>query len=537
MEKIKEFIQNEVINNSYQVNPFDPFDVGYIFDFKKHILKPDKLDLVAEALYEKINNLDNYQLGGLETTAVFLVTKLLLLAKRDGKNVNGFYIKKTGSRLNIEKNICGQLNNNPIILVDDLINSGYATLKQVDMLSSLGYRVSGVLVAVAFKSLSKYSPITDRQIEIMSLFNKSEFVIEKPMHRHFADGFPAKGWVQNFNKGIVDIAVSSVSGVLLVLTADGFAYILNGQSGEVYNRTFAGFGLKIVSAAGDQFLLQGDDRFLWLDAVNVKMVGEVLREFNSIAYVDQEECVIVLGLEEGVVYLSSYKKHEIQPFKKTKLDHSFTDVKYFANCPVIFLLSESGTIAGFSLESNKIIWLQKLELGKHIWSAAKSNFNKFTFDVGSGQVAFGTEGGLLFVVDIETGEIVLQQHLDYLDTVVRSPMRSAPVLHDGKCYFAGWDKLITKASLDSKEFEYQMPVGSKINELYKDKGDCLWAFGNNGKIFRLHTSNFTFCLKLSLVTLKGLDKVVYNDVEDNFIVLTDKQTLTLITDIKHETRL
>ena len=95
-DTLRKIIQDEVIVTNHLHDIQNIFESPtWLFDFRKIILKPDHLKLVTDLLYAKISTLDNYQIVGMESAAIPLVTSLLLKARQEGKSVNGLYIRKS----------------------------------------------------------------------------------------------------------------------------------------------------------------------------------------------------------------------------------------------------------------------------------------------------------------------------------------------------------------------------------------------------------------------------------------------------------
>lgn len=152
-------------------------ELSWIFDIRNISLQPSVLEIIADLFWEQNSDKTEYQIGGLETASIPLITAIVLEGKRRGKNVTGFYIRKSRKKLGLVKQIEGKLTNAPVVLVDDLINTGKSFDRQIELLSSEGLDVRSIFTVVRFRKDDAYQTITDRGIQIRSLFSLPDFSI------------------------------------------------------------------------------------------------------------------------------------------------------------------------------------------------------------------------------------------------------------------------------------------------------------------------------------------------------------------------
>src|SRR6185436_914631 len=107
-----------------------------------------------------------FQVGGMETAGIPLVAAIVMKSLERGTPVNGFYIRKSRKRQGLLKYIEGTLTNEPVILVDDLINSGTSVNKQIAILRDAGMKVSEIFVLLAFREDAAYSFLEGLNIQL-----------------------------------------------------------------------------------------------------------------------------------------------------------------------------------------------------------------------------------------------------------------------------------------------------------------------------------------------------------------------------------
>ena len=114
----------------------------WLLDIRKLFLNGDDLELVTEAFWDCMEDRLPFQIGGLEVGAVPLVGALIVKARQRGHNINGFIVRKSRKKSGLCNQIEGVLNQHPIVIVDDLANSGSSLRRVHAALSDLGLFIS-----------------------------------------------------------------------------------------------------------------------------------------------------------------------------------------------------------------------------------------------------------------------------------------------------------------------------------------------------------------------------------------------------------
>ena len=103
--------------------------LSWLIDLRPILLSSTGLDTLAELFWVRYADQLPFQVGGMEMAAVPLVAAILMTAARNGYHVNGFIIRKERKRYGRMNTIEGDLSDAPILIVDDIFNSG-ASLEQ-----------------------------------------------------------------------------------------------------------------------------------------------------------------------------------------------------------------------------------------------------------------------------------------------------------------------------------------------------------------------------------------------------------------------
>jgi outer membrane protein assembly factor BamB/orotate phosphoribosyltransferase len=148
----------------------------WIFDVRAIILTAQVLEDIS-ALFWHQQTSGVVQIGGLESGAIPIVTALTYSAHiTRTAEATGFYIRKSRKKSGLAKLVEGTVTSeHPIVLVDDLINSGQSFMRQVEILENMGHTVSALWVLVRYRDLSFYEYFTKKGIPIHAVFELNDF--------------------------------------------------------------------------------------------------------------------------------------------------------------------------------------------------------------------------------------------------------------------------------------------------------------------------------------------------------------------------
>lgn len=174
---LKKQINDKVFisKDTHEIVVRDETKAAWIFDFRNVFLESDVLNVVTRMFWDHFKDEEACQIGGVETAAIPLITAIVLEGKRRGKEVTGFYIRKSRKKIGLMKQLEGTLTGKSIILVDDLINSGRSLIRQVELLGTEGSRVKSVFTVLRFRSPASYGYFAERNISMHSLFVLPDF--------------------------------------------------------------------------------------------------------------------------------------------------------------------------------------------------------------------------------------------------------------------------------------------------------------------------------------------------------------------------
>src|SRR3989344_4605226 len=175
--KFKEIIRARslIFGNQEKMIAPNGQNLGFIFDIRKIILLPEVLTLVAELFWDIYEKEYPFQVGGQESAAIPIITAIVMKGTERGKPVSGFYIRKSRKNIGLQRLIEGTVNDQKIILVDDLVNSGSTIARQLKILRDIGRTPTLIFTIINFRPLEDYPWVKNNKIKHASLFSLNDF--------------------------------------------------------------------------------------------------------------------------------------------------------------------------------------------------------------------------------------------------------------------------------------------------------------------------------------------------------------------------
>lgn len=447
---IKEQIVNDVIRYDSDSEPIvyrlaERARGGWIFDFRRVLLTYEWLDAYAELFWDKYKNHYPFQVGSIEAAGIALVAAIVAKGKVRGTPVNGFFIRKSRKKDGLMRSIEGELSTEPIILVDDLINTGSSVMKQVLALAELGRHVDEVFVLVSFRDKDAYRAITDHGIRLSWEFHLSEFdlsLLQKPTPEFdtlshqwkFQAARPSFNHVTEKSAPIID-AENIYFG-----TDSGVFYALSRHTGTV-SWSFATRqdahekGIFSSPALHGETIFFGsyDGNFYALNSRSGSPLWTYHRAdwIGSSPTVAPERGLIFVGLEfsspgkkGALVALKMDTGEEVWMSEFSEFVHS--SPHYIPNLGIVVCADNSGEVRALDALTGTVRW--SIRTG----GAIKASFGH---DPKRGLIFFGSFDGHLYAVNAWSGHITFAFKTG-------EPIFSTPHVKNGAVLIASLDKYI-----------------------------------------------------------------------------------------------
>ena len=501
----------------------NPREVPWLFDFRAIMLEPKWLNTYAEIFWEKHAHLYPFQVGGMETAAIPLVAAIVMKSVERGTPVNGFFIRKSRKREGLMKVIEGTLTNDPVILVDDLINSGGSFLKQILILEDIGARVTHVFAMLAFRPPEAYLPAKEKNVDVGWLFTLEDF------------GLPMEGTVsppkQNEFEVVWRWRASSPS----------FEHVVQKSAPVIDEKN-----VYVGTDSGTFFSInQADGSVAWSFDIEKYPKGKGI--FSSpVLYKD----TVYFGAYDGNVYALDALTGALK-WKYADADWIGSSPALAPDLGLIFiglefgLWRKRGGIAALDLQS-----------GKKKWSAQHPSLTHCSplYIKEEGMVVIGSNDGVAYAYDAQTGEEKWQygSGADIKSQLAYDPERrlilvpsmdsrlcalsakngrpewafqsggsiySIPLVHGDTVYVASLDKSLYAIDLASGRMKAEFATNGRIFASPILADGSLWIGSNDGKLYELDP-----------ITLKQrgahqfseriVNKIAYNPVTKKIFVPT-----------------
>ena len=153
LARLRALVRTRSIATARQERIISPLggECRWLIDMRPTLLCGEALEICAKAFWTRFSGRLPFQIGGLETAAVPLIAALAGEGWRRGTPVNGFIVRKERKAHGRCRRIEGELTQEPVVIVDDLINRG-ASLETVRIvLAEVGREVAWTFVVVDFQ--------------------------------------------------------------------------------------------------------------------------------------------------------------------------------------------------------------------------------------------------------------------------------------------------------------------------------------------------------------------------------------------------
>ena len=161
---------------------------NWLIDMRRLFMDPQLLDAAAELFWQECAGYLPFQVGAMESAAIPLLSAILMKSHSRGTPVNGFMIRKERKTYGAGSSIEGVLTGDPILLADDVMNSGTSLEKARVVLEQQNKKVALAYVLVDYESADGKRWRQQRGVPVLSPFRLGEFglSVEVPKPRPMA---------------------------------------------------------------------------------------------------------------------------------------------------------------------------------------------------------------------------------------------------------------------------------------------------------------------------------------------------------------
>lgn len=147
----------------------------WLLDMRRIFLDAGALDAISDLFWDHYKKKGQIQVAGMEVAAVPLVTALIMKARIRGIPTNGLLIRKERKTTGTGQSIEGIPNGDPVVLVDDLINSGASLEKARLTLAQENLSVREIFVVIDYEAQQGREWSARHHLPVISVFKLAEF--------------------------------------------------------------------------------------------------------------------------------------------------------------------------------------------------------------------------------------------------------------------------------------------------------------------------------------------------------------------------
>ncbi len=392
-QTLQKYIADNVFVSGADVSLYKPNGEASssMFDFRKCILNPEFLALYVKLFFEATEDMKTFQVCGLESTSLPLLTALALHGKQYNRSINAFFIRKSRKKDGALTALEGVVTSEPIILVDDILHSGASFQKQLAVLDAIHEHlpetphVTTIFPILLYKKEESYSFIKERGIDLRYIFTIKDFYERFPVLTKGESSLSPSTVVSLTNKNlawtfkpenpnlflITPKSPPGISGDMLYLGADnGTLYALRTHDGtsvftyhvraaSVTERTFS----NLIITKQLLMFRAGDKNLHAIDRITGKRVWVFLEAditSRDMAYNNQNGVVFVCG--ETGLFKKNLSVYAIDVTHGKKLwevsRESFKDpyMVYSKAYGLLFVYDKDGILYALREDSGEILW-------------------------------------------------------------------------------------------------------------------------------------------------------------------------------------
>ncbi len=559
--RLKELIAREVFvkNSQQQIDTFVDPD-AWLFDFRRVLMKGEVSNLISEIFFALYKDRYPFQLGTIEIAGVPLVTSLMnKLYTRGFLDANAFFIRKSRKKTGLLQMVEGEVKPGlPVILVDDILNSGNSFWKQIEVLEALGHRVDTVWSILRFQDEANYQRFYNRGIRVQSLFELNDFTsilgpkvrnislrpthsITMPFERKwlFQSGKPSLNYVLPKSQPCLD------QDTVYVGSDHQMFWAINQVDGQVKWSFKVGSPAKLKSIfsspvlAGKLVIFGAYDGNVYaLDKVTGKKVWVSFEAdwIGSSPALAPELGLVFIGLEFGL-----WRRHggiaalEITTGKTIWSDRSHQALThasplYISSREQVVIGSNEGRVRLYEARTGKLVWTFITFGGAEYSSSTDAGFGNgeikqgIVYDERHEYLIFGATDGFLYVLDCVTGHLVFHFKCEF--AVWGTPYLDA---QNARLYFTALDKKARCLCLDTLTLVWEKELdGTRIFSTPTIIEKRLYIGTNSGRLHELDPITGE-SLGYFQATERITNTVLYNPETKSYFLPTSANEIVCLT--------
>lgn len=465
----------------------------WLIDMRRIFMDGVLLDAVAELFWQHCAELLPFQVGGMEVAAVPLVAAILMKGVERGTPVNGFIVRKERKTYGEGKLYEGTLTDAPIVIVDDLINSGSSLDKIRAVLANEDKHIADVFVLIDYASRRGMEWREQHKINIRAPYRLADFGLHTNQHETappaalFQNVWDFKSPDPNFFHRVPK-SFPVTDGKHVFFGSDGGNFwCLDAATGKkLWSYGVASFGHKNIWSApalhqGRVYFGSYDGNVYCLDAATGKPVWtfEEADWVGSSPALAPELGLLFIGLEfavegkrGGVVALNMETGERVWEFENKRYTHA--SPAYWPERQLVACGSNDNEMFLFDAKTGRMLW--RFETDSTVDKGSIRHAP--AFDAKREQLITGCANGTIYIIDINTG-------LECWSVKTDNTIYTVPLVVGDRAYIGSTDKYFYVLNLEKRIVEKKIFVGAKLMAPARLINGQIYFAGFNGIVYRL----------------------------------------------------
>ena len=443
---------------------------GWLIDLRRLFMDAKPLDAAAELFWQECAGRMPFQVGGMEAAAIPLLSAILMKSLSRGTPVNGFILRKERKTYGTGSSIEGALTDAPIVLVDDVLNSGASMEKARVVLEQENKTIAAAYVLIDYESPQGRLWRTRHGIPVIAPFRLSEFglSVEKPeprpmatFHNRWRFASPDPNFFHRVPKSF-----PATDGKRVYFGSDsGVFWCLDAGDGSVaWNFWVHARGHKNIWSSpalhdGRVYFGSYDGNVYCLDAAT----GREVWRFTGADWVGSSPALapelgyLFIGLEfavEGkrgsITALKMENGEKVWEHMTKRYTHA--SPAYWPERQVVACGSNDNEMFLFDARTGVMRWrFETRGEGGEKGSIRHAP----AFDTKRAHLVTGCADGWIYIIDVETGKEVWSVRTD-------NTIYTVPLVAEDKAYVGSTDKYLYVLDLERRAVKTKIFAGSKI---------------------------------------------------------------------------
>lgn len=446
------------------------------------------------------------QIGGVTLGADPIVGGMVLYSYLNKKPMSGFIIRKEPKSHGLQKVIEGDFKpGQPLVLVDDIVNSGKNLLYALDVLKPYGCEICAIVSIINFKRKG-YKKLQQNNVDVDYLFDLKDLYIEnKPTKEKNTQ---TRWQLSGINKWPVAVPRSTpvlYRDYLLFGTNEGSFLCVRKHTGDVKWRKDLSIDNKkgILSSPcneAERIYFGAYNGYLYcLDAND----GNEIWKTKNCNWIGSSPCMDQEKIYVGIEYVDNRSSLTAFP----KMDNNNI-------CIGIGQRKEKGALCAYSKNSGKLLW--QLETGHYIHSSP-------CVDIKRNVVIVGCNDGYIYAVNSDSGELSWKFNTGY-------PTRAGFAINEdtGYIYFGSENGVFYCLAASSGRLIWSKKIGSSIYNTPEIEKNLVIISTVSKRIFALDKFNGL------IQWFYNTDRIIYSSTKttDNKVYCGDNDGYLHVIDLK-----